>query len=235
MESNATKVKDVCRLGWRLLMKRHLVAWLIALASVITATILTSATVLWNGKAPMVFFVIALITSAGRGFGPGSLATVCSICAVLSMFKGTISIPLATQSMVTLFVVIAIVVNMVFYKLNRQNEELTKQNRALVRAKAVIDAVNERLVDHAESLAEANVRLAEERAALTRTHEQLRLLGQDLANNVRAPLTRISATTDRLAQSNAARADAALAQASMLINTEVRRLGTLASEFARVC
>jgi hypothetical protein len=219
----------------RLLARRHITPYLIALGFAFAAIALSSATVLYNGKTPMIFFVLALILSAGRGFGPGLLASAVSISAVLSIFQGRISVAFATQSIVALFILIAIVVNLVFYELHRKNRELMKKNRALAHAKAVVETVNERLVDHAESLAEANATLAEERGSLLRAHEELRLLGHELANNIRVPLSIISETTEALAQSDSARIDCALAKTSMLIQTEVRRLGTLASQFAQVC
>ena len=218
------------------LIRRPIVApYLVALASVFIAIVLSSVAVLYNGKTPLAFLVVALIFSAGRGPGPGLLATVVSFGAMLSILKGNLAIPLAAQSMVALFVVIALVINLVCYELHRKNAELTKKNRALSRAKEVIETVNQNLVDHAELLAEANAMLAEERSTLLRAHEQLRLLGHELAKNIRPPLTRISSTTEMLAQSDAARDDVALIQASRLIKTEVRRLDTLASEFSQVC
>ena len=219
----------------RLLARRYISPYLIALGFAFAAIILSSASVLYNGKTPMIFFVLALILSAGRGFGPGLLASAVSISAVLWIFNGSISVAFATQSMVALLVLIATVVNLVFYELHRKNRELIKKNRALARAKTVVETVNQRLVDHAESLAEANAMLATERSSLLRAHEQLRLLGQELANNIQAPLAIISETTDALAQSDSARVDCALAQTSMLIKTEVRRLSTLASSFTQVC
>jgi hypothetical protein len=149
----------------RTLLKNALRYFSIAFIFVLTATMLGQATVLLNGSALMGYFVVvAVIISAGRGIFAGVLATALSLLAMLSVFGDHVSISAATQNIVTLFVVIGIVTNLVFYKLQRRNGALT-------RAKADLEA-------HAKSLAEANSRLAEQKIALLQSHEQLRLLSK---------------------------------------------------------
>ena len=147
-----------------MLLKNALRNYPIAFISVLTATILGQGTVLLSGNAPMGFFIVAVIISAGRGITTGLLATALSFLVMLSIFRENISISNATQSILALFLMIGIVTNVVFYKLHLRNAAVT-------RAKAALEAVNQQLQDHAESLAEANSRLAEQNIALFEAHE----------------------------------------------------------------
>jgi len=212
-----------------MLLKNALRNYPIAFISVLTATILGQGTVLLSGNAPMGFFIVAVIISAGRGITTGMLATALSFLVMLSIFRENISISNATQSILALFLMIGIVTNVVFYKLHLRNAAVT-------RAKAALEAVNQQLLDHAESLAETNSKLAEQKIALFQAHEQLRLLSKRLANSMQAPLRKISVTTEMLVESNAARFDASFSQASAeLIKDEIRRMDTLVADLAHAC
>src|SRR5580693_257430 len=152
--------------------------YLVAFVSVVAATILTrGAMIFFNGKVPMVFFVVAVIFSAERGIRPGFLAVALSVCAALAIFQGNLAIVLPANSMLGLFVAVGIVINIVFYKLHRTYA-------ALNRAKDESEAVNRNLVEHAECLADANVKLAGQKIALFQAHEQLQRFNERLANNM---------------------------------------------------
>jgi hypothetical protein len=213
----------------KILLEKGLATYRFAFVSVLAATILDEFTVLLNGRAPMSFFIIAVIVSAGHGVMTGLLATVLSLFVMVSMFRENLSIALATQNTLALFFAIGIVTNLVFYKIHLRNA-------ALNRAKTELEAANQQLVDHAESLAQANARLEEQKLALFQAHEHLRLLSKRLTNNIHAPLRTISATAEMLVESNAARWDASVSRApAELIKDEVRRMDTLVESFEHAC
>jgi uncharacterized coiled-coil protein SlyX len=196
---------------------------------VLAATILGQGTVLWTGSAPMSLFVTAVIISAARGITTGVLATALSVAVMSSLFRGHISISNATENIVGLFVLIGVVTNLVFLKLHLRN-------RALAAARAELETVNQRLMDQARSLAEANSMLAEQKTVLFQAHHQLRVLSKQLANSMHDPLRSILETTERLVESNVTEFDAGLSQTSGdLIKAEVRRLDMLVEDLEHAC
>jgi signal transduction histidine kinase len=209
-------------------LDRALSSYRIAFVSVLAGTTLGQATVWLNGTAPMGFFIAAVVVSAGNGIFAGFLAIVLSLFVMLAMFRENLSIALATQNMLALFVVIGIVTNLVFYKLHLRN-------KALDNAKAALEAVNQELRDHAKALADANAQLAEQKVSLLSAHEHLRLLSKGLTRNMRAPLNRISLTSEMLVASDLARFNASLSDASDLIKIEVQRMDALVEDFAHAC
>jgi uncharacterized coiled-coil protein SlyX len=200
----------------------------IAFISVLGGTILGQGSVWLNGTAPMGFFIAAVIVSAANGILAGLSAILLSLFVMLTMFRENLSIALATQNMLGLFVLIGVVTNVAFYKLHLRN-------KALDNAKAALEAANLALRDQAKALAEANAELAEQKVSLLRAHENLRLLSKRLTHSMQHPLKSISATSEMLAQSDSARFDASISRASNLIKFEVRRMDTLVEDFAHAC
>jgi K+-sensing histidine kinase KdpD len=200
--------------------------YLIAFGLVLTATVLGYCAILAQGSVPMGLFVIAVIIAAGRGIMPGLLATALGLLVMLTLFRGHISVSSATQSMSALFLMIGIVTNFVFYKLN-------DRTAALAQAKAELEATNQQLREKCGSLAEASSRLAEQKAALFKAHEDLRFLSKRLTDDMQVPLRRISVTTEKLVRANAVRLDASFSEASgELIKGEVRRVDSMMAELA---
>jgi signal transduction histidine kinase len=179
--------------------------------------------IFFGGKVPMAFFVVAVIFSAERGIRAGFLAIALSLCAALVIFQGNLSIVLPANSMLGLFVAVGIVINVVFYKLHRTYAALNK-------AKEEVDAVNRNLVEHAESLANANAKLAGQKIELFQAHEQLQRFNDRLAHNMQVPLRTISVTADILIRCNAERFDARSTQASELMKDEIQRMDTLVAD-----
>jgi hypothetical protein len=105
----------------------------------------------------MVFFIIAVIMSSMRGTAPGLSASAFAFCAVLLWFKEIISIPLASRSMVALFVLVSLVVNLAFHKVHRKNAELILKNAALMEGKAAMDGMKQQLLQHAAPGTESDV------------------------------------------------------------------------------
>src|SRR6185437_16441204 len=76
------------------------------------------------------------------GSAPGLCATALASCAVFFFFKDVISIPLASQSMFVLFVMLLLVVNFAFHKVHLKNAELILKNAALAELRTAIEALN---------------------------------------------------------------------------------------------
>jgi hypothetical protein len=129
----------------------------IPLAWVLGAALLTWITAATTGRAPMVFFIIAVIMSSMRGTVPGLSASAFAFCAVLLWSKEIFSSPLASRSMVALFVLISLVVNLAFHKVHRKNAELILTNAALMDAKAAMDGMKQQLLQHAVPGTETDV------------------------------------------------------------------------------
>lgn len=201
---------------------------LIALTATLAATAFTWGTVFLTGKALMAFFIVAVIVSAGQGVAAGVLGTATSSCAILLLFQHTLSITLATHSMLGLFVVIAIVTNVVFCEIHRKNRELEIARVALERA-------NRALQRQSESLAEANARLEQQKRDLAQAHEELRRDGSRLASYMRRPLKIIDLNTETLVRCDESRIRDTSFQVSSRIKREVRELGALIEDLDRAC
>ena len=150
----------------------------LAFVTVGVAALLSWSTLSLIGKVPIIFFILAVVVSAQRGIRTGVLATTMSVGVMLSVFGRSIAIPLATGSILALFVVLAIAINGVLYKIHVQNVALLKSNSVLRR-------VNEQLLAQAEFLAEANATLSEQKTALFSAHQQSLQLAREVATNTR--------------------------------------------------
>jgi signal transduction histidine kinase len=200
---------------------KHLFA---AFLFVLAAAILTfGSTFLLEGRAPLAFFVLAVVLSSARGMSTGLLATVLSLGVMFLMFRENISMPLATKSGLALFAGIGIATNLIFYKLERANT-------ALREAKEEVDAANRLLLQHAESLARVNSDLAERTVDLFQAHERLRQFANLSARRMQAPLKTISLSANVLLRSTGDGLDASSQQASESIRSEIHRMETMVAD-----
>jgi len=183
---------------------------------------------LWTGKALLIFFILAVIVSAAQGIGVGLLAMLLSVCGIQLVYPHSIAIALATHSIIGLFAGIGIVTIFAFHELHRRNA-------ALDRARTALELANQRLLQHADSMARANATLEQQRGELAQAHEQLRRLGSRLTNDIRTPLKIIDLSTDTLVRSDEAGIKATSCQVSAWIKREVQEMDTLIDEFARAC
>jgi K+-sensing histidine kinase KdpD len=150
---------------------------------VLAATILTFASAaLLNGKAPILFFLVAVTVAAAReGMRSGLIATVLSLGAMFSLFRNSITVLMGEYSQLALFAVVGVASTLVMDRLHRTNA-------ALIQARRETDAINEKLLDHAESMALANTTLAQHKEALALAYQQLRQVAELVALDMQIPL-----------------------------------------------
>lgn len=191
---------------------------LVAILSVLSAAILTyAATFFLDGKAPLAFFVIAVIISSARGTITGLLATALSSLVLFSIFGRNTSIELAANNGLAIFVGVGLVTNLVFHKLHLMNS-------ALKTANGDIEKVNLQLLEQAEFLADANARLARQKEALSEAHERLRQLTSRSAHSIQSPLKNISDSTALLVRANSENSGEYSEQVSEVIRIEIERI-----------
>jgi K+-sensing histidine kinase KdpD len=219
------KVSNRSSLATRRSPSRH---YWIALFAAAIASGLTWAMYVWTGKALLIFFILAVIVSAAQGIGVGLLAMILSVCSIRLVYPHSVSVTLATHSIIGLFAGIGIVTIFAFHELHRRNA-------ALDRARSALELANQRLRQHADSMARANAALEQQRGELAQAHEQLRRLGNRLTNDIRTPLKIIDLSTDTLVRSDEAGMKATSCQVSAWIKREVQEMDTLIDEFARAC
>ena len=190
-----------------------------AVLSVLAATILTFASAaLLNGKAPILFFLVAVTVSAAReGTRSGLIATVLSLGAMFFLFRNSITVLVGEHSQLVLFAVVGVASTLVMDRLHRTNV-------ALIQARRETEAINEKLLDHAESLALANATLAQHKEALALAYEQLRQVAELAALDMQIPLKSISESTSLLDTESA---EDHLIEHAGLIAAEVSRLQTM--------
>ncbi len=120
---------------------------------VLTATVLTLAVKpVFDGKAPLFFFTIAvLLSSAYGGIRTGLLAVALSVGITFSLFKNHVVILAMSQSSLTLFAVIGVAISVVIGKLRGLNAALIQARDQLKAANAELDHTNEKLSQQAQT------------------------------------------------------------------------------------
>src|ERR1041385_681236 len=108
------------------LQRSDLKAYLVSVASVIAAAILTVASEpFFEGKAPLFFLTIAVILSAAfGGVGAGLVATALSVGVVLSVLRNPVLILVLAHSSLALFVGVGVAISLVVGELRTMNAAL---------------------------------------------------------------------------------------------------------------
>src|SRR6266852_5411976 len=170
----------------RAVLKRYLAAVL----SVFIATVPTIAIKpLFDSRAPVVLFALAVIFSAAYGgLGPGLLAT--ALGAGLLLFQPEIGVmTLSAHANATVLAVIGVASSIAIEQLHRRNVALIR----MLRTKDTLEATNEQLSERGEALSQAN--------------EELQRFAYALAHDLNAPLRGIAVLTDLLVRRNMEKLD----------------------------
>lgn len=181
-------------------LKRYSVAALAVLA----ATGLTLAIQpLFGGKAPLVFYTIAVIVTAGfGGFRAGIATTALSLLTIFVLFEQSVMLLVMTQSSLVMFFLVGVAVSVMVGQLHQTNQEL---NRAR------------------QELAQANKKLEQRSDALAQSNDELQRFAYTLAHDLHNPLRSISAMTDSLVRRNAENMDETSREYARLIVSDVDR------------
>lgn len=162
---------------------------------------------LFHARAPLIFYSIAVILSASTGgMISGLLATGLSVVLTYFLFRDNTLAILLSQSSPALFAVFGIAATLII-------EKLHDINAALSRAKAELEATNQKLSERTEALFQAN--------------EELQRFAYSLAHDLNTPLRSISALTDLLVQRNKDRIDDSSKECASLIVSTVLRMQRL--------
>jgi signal transduction histidine kinase len=158
---------------------------------------------LFQGKAPLFFFTVATLISAGYGgVGPGLLATGLSVVIVSFFFQPEVLVLAVAHSSLALFAVLGVGVSLIIGHLHRVNAALARSNGHLGVAKET---------------------LSERTQALSQANEELQRFAYALAHDLSAPLRGISALTALLIERNVEKLDESSKECAEMIVEKVDR------------
>jgi len=195
------------------LQKRGIQQYLMSILLVVTATVLTGAVrPFFNGKAPLFFFTIAVVFSAGYGgIGTGLLATALSLGIAQFVFQDNVLV--LAQFSLLVFAVVGVAITLVIGKLRGLNA-------ALVQARNQLQVAN-------NELKLANVQLSRHTADLSHTNQELQHFAYALAHDLRNPLRTVGALTELVVHNNAEKLDTSSKEFAGMIVTGVQRMESL--------
>jgi signal transduction histidine kinase len=171
----------------------------------VTAAVLTLAVEpVFHGKAPLFFFILAMIfASAYGGVGAGLFATGVGVAIALSFFQTEILVLSVPHSSVIVLAALGVGTALILGHLHKKNAALFRAN---------------------EGLHIANKKLAERTQALSEANDELQRFAYALAHDLNAPLRGISALTDLLVQRNVEKLDESSKECAGMIVNKVQRL-----------
>src|ERR1700722_3171954 len=147
------------------------------------ATMLTFAVrPLFDGKAPLTLFIIAVLLSAAYdGLWSGVLTTLLSVVMVGWLFQESIFLLARSQSSLVLFAALGVAISAVMQVLHRTNTKLTA-------ARAQLERANKELSSRTE--------------ALSRSNEELQRFAYVVSHDLQSPLRNIRTLTTLLVRRN---------------------------------
>jgi signal transduction histidine kinase len=158
---------------------------------------------LFNGKAPLFFFIVAALASAAfGGLGPGLAATAVGFAIIVAFFQSPGLVLSVAYSSLVVFVVLGVGISVVMGHLRRKNA-------ALVLARQHLEIANEELSGRSKALAQAN--------------EELQRFAYALAHDLSTPLRGISALTELLVHRNMETLDESSKECAQMIVNRVQR------------
>jgi signal transduction histidine kinase len=142
---------------------------------------------LFQGRAPLTFFAVAVtLAAAYGGLGPGILATGLSLACVELLFANSIFSFLTSQPSVVSFCIVSIGISFVI-------DNFQKRNRSLAHAKDLLESANKELARRSEDLIQSN--------------QELKRFAYALSHDLQSPLRTVSLCAGLLAESAAGKLD----------------------------
>jgi light-regulated signal transduction histidine kinase (bacteriophytochrome) len=183
----------------------HLKRYGLTLASVATAAVLTTLIEpLFNGKAPLFFFVLsAFVSAAYGGAAAGLLATLAGGLVATLLFQPQAMVLTVPHSGIVLFLLLGVVSSLIIGHFQKTNAALSQASDGLMKA-------NEELSQRTQELILAN--------------EELQRFAYSLAHDLTTPLRGISTLTDLLVQRNVATLDEDSREVAQMIVSRVGRM-----------
>ena len=164
---------------------------------------------LFDGKSPLLFFVLAVLFAAGYGGTiQGLLATALSAGVALFFFDRNILIVVLAQYTLILFAVLGVAISLILGRFRLVNEALSK-------AKDDLQLANRKLEEHAGALARSNAEL--ERFAYV------------VAHDLSAPLRTISTRAKLCLERSSDAIDRESKESLALVLNSARNMGRLIS------
>jgi len=172
------------------------------------ATLLTFAIrPVFGGKAPLVFFTIAVVVSAAYGgLWTGVLTTLVSVVMAGWLFQQSIVVLALFQSSLVLFAALGVAISAVIHLLHRANAKLAA-------ARAQLELANKELSQRTEALARSN--------------EELQRFAFAVAHDLQAPLRNIATLTALLVRQNASVVDEDSKEYANTIVSSAQRMGSM--------
>lgn len=179
--------------------------YLAAIASIIAASIVTVAIdPLLGGRAPLSFFLAAVIAAAAYGgLGPGLAATVLGTVIIASFFKVQILVLSLNHAGLIVFATLGITISAILGRFKKKNSGMRRVN---------------------QRLEEANQKLEERSRALLQANEELQRFAYALAHDLNTPLRGICALTDLLVERNLDKMDESSRECAEMIVKKGQRM-----------
>jgi signal transduction histidine kinase len=176
-------------------------SYAVTIASVSTAALLTvGIEPVLHGRAPLLFFIIAVaISAAFGGIGPGLLATALGMGLAAAFFQPQLLVLEIAHSGLILFGVLGVGLSVLVGRLNQAKQEL--------------ETANKKLLERSRSLAQAN--------------EELERFAYAIAHDLNTPLRSIAALTDLFVQRNIGVVDESSKECAAMIVGRVHRMQSM--------
>ena len=161
----------------------------------------------FGGKAPLTFFIIAVLLSAAYdGLWAGVLTTLVGVVIVGWLFQESVFLLARSQSSLVLFAVLGVAISVIMQVLHRTNAKLAA-------ARTQLELANKQLSQHTE--------------ALSRSNEELQRFAYAVSHDLQTPLRNIATLTALLVRRNAEILDEESKEYADTIVGGVRRMNSM--------
>ena len=161
----------------------------------------------FGGKAPLTFFIIAVLLSAAYdGLWAGVFTTLVGVVIVGWLFQESVFLLARSQSSLVLFAVLGVAISVIMQVLHRTNAKLAA-------ARTQLELANKQLSQHTE--------------ALSRSNEELQRFAYAVSHDLQTPLRNIATLTALLVRRNAEILDEESKEYADTIVGGVRRMNSM--------